>query len=95
MSKSSRKLRKAARGAPCFLNLPGCNPGPENCNVVLCHRRGAGMALKSDDLDAVLGCFNCHSILDGPESAMQSTYDKIFERAKDLTHKYWKRRGLL
>ena len=53
------------------------------------------MALKSDDLDAVLGCFNCHSILDGPESAMQSTYDKIFERAKDLTHKYWKRRGLL
>lgn len=95
-----RSLRKAAKGAPCFLWLPGCSPGPDNEQTVLCHRKGAGMALKTDDLDAVLGCTgNCHRLLDGPESALMlltgETYDEIFEAAKRRTHRYWREKGLI
>lgn len=87
-------LRKAAKGSPCTLRLPGCAPGPENEAVVLCHRGGAGMALKADDLDAVLGCAHCHTILDG-WMLTGGPYDRHFDRAKALTHGIWKRNGLL
>ncbi len=50
------------------------------------------MALKADDSDAVLGCHNCHSRLDGLASDLPASYEAIFERAKRLTHKYWKRK---
>ena len=88
-------LRKAARGAPCFLRLKGCEPGPDNERVVLCHRNGAGMALKSDDLDAVCGCFSCHARLDGPAGDLPAPYEEVFDVAKQLTHRYWRRKGLI
>lgn len=86
-------LRKAARGAPCCLNLPGCAPGPENETVVLAHRRGGGMALKQPDTEAVLACYNCHTLLDGPASKLPGPYDLIFDAAKERTHRYWRRKG--
>lgn len=88
-------LRKAARRAPCFIRLPGCAPGLDNETVVLCHRKGGGVARKVSDEDAVTGCFNCHLKLDGPESSLPEPYDAIFDRAKRLTHKYFRRRGLI
>jgi len=79
--------------------LPGCQPGEENNTVVLCHRKGGGMGRKSDDEDALHGCFNCHSILDGAESRLQAitghTYDEIFEAARKRTHVYRRSTGLL
>ena len=88
-------LRKAAKGQPCMLRLYGCAPGPDNETVVLCHHRGAGGALKSDDYHAaVLGCYNCHVALDGPESDLPDTYDNVFNKALDRTQAHWRRLGL-
>ena len=90
-------LRKAARGAPCFLWLPGCSPGPDNETVVLCHRKGAGIARKSDDDDAVLGCARCHAALDGAESSLLlvsgKSYDAVFAAALKRTQRYWSEQG--
>jgi hypothetical protein len=58
----SPKYRDAARGQNCTLRFPGCRNEVET--VVLCHRNGAGMALRSNDFDSADGCFHCHSILD-------------------------------
>ena len=49
------------------------------------------MAAKSDDLDACLGCFNCHQKLDG----YMPNYDRIFNRAKKRTHAIWRRNELI
>lgn len=49
------------------------------------------MALKSDDEDACIGCFSCHSKLDGDFP----NYDNVFERAKRLTHAIWRKHGLI
>ena len=93
--RAATKLRKAARGAPCFLRLPGCSPGPDNETVVLCHRKGGGMGMKQPDTEAVTGCYSCHQKLDGPASKLPGDYDEIFERAKALTHEYFKAKGLM
>ena len=47
--------------------------------------------MKSDDLEAVLGCYQCHLKLDGD----MPDYDRIFNRAKNLTHNIWRRNGLI
>ena len=60
-------LRKAARGRPCCLRVPGvCKDSPEHSTVVLCHLRrpGDGMGIKPPDTRAVLGCHACHDWLD-------------------------------
>lgn len=60
--------RKSAKGMPCTLRFPGCYPGPDNENVVLCHLRqfdGGGTGLKPPDGEAVFGCAHCHAIEDG------------------------------
>jgi len=63
------KYTRSARGKPCSLRLPGCQPGPDNNQVVLCHLNlygGAGMGQRAIDIHAVYGCHNCHQIIDGP-----------------------------
>lgn len=59
-------LRKAARGQPCMVRLPGCDGGGET--TVLAHYRLAGtcgIGIKPDDAQAAWCCFNCHEIADG------------------------------
>ena len=56
-------LRKAARGRDCTIRIPGvCNRDPDTS--VLCHKNGAGMALKEDDRIAAIGCSDCHAAVD-------------------------------
>lgn len=58
-------LRKAARGQPCALRLPGCLPGSDT--VVLAHlRRGniAGVGQKPCDLAGIPMCDACHGKYD-------------------------------
>lgn len=59
-------LRKAARGRPCQLRIPGvCNRSPDT--TVLAHiRRGgvAGVGQKPPDIVAVWACSACHDQLD-------------------------------
>lgn len=59
-------LRKEAKGRDCTIRIPGvCNRNPETS--VLCHLSGAGMARKSDDRQAAIGCSDCHRCVDGVE----------------------------
>ena len=59
--------RKAARGMPCMIRVPGiCNHNPET--TVLCHYRIKGydgMGLKPSDDNAAWGCSDCHAFVDG------------------------------
>lgn len=60
------KLRKAARGRPCMVRLPGCDGGGET--TVLAHYRMsgyAGMGLKPDDALGAWCCSACHDAVDG------------------------------
>jgi len=64
---TTSKLRKSARGRDCQIRIPGiCNFKPET--TVLCHRNGAGMALKSPDIHAAFACSSCHDVIDGRRS---------------------------
>ena len=77
--------RKAAKGQPCTLRLPGCYPGPDNEQVQLCHLRmfgGGGEGMKPHDSEAVFACTHCHDLLDGrsrliPELRDQLNYEAI------------------
>lgn len=59
--------RKAAKGQPCQVRLPGCNGGGRT--TVLAHYRMSpycGTGIKPDDL--VFGahcCSHCHDLIDG------------------------------
>lgn len=59
-------LRKAARGQPCLVRLPGCDGGGET--TVLAHYRMAGycgVGSKPPDELAAHACANCHDLIDG------------------------------
>ena len=65
----SDKLRKAAKGQQCAVQILGvCNFNPET--VVLAHLPNSthGMAYKGDDIFAVDACHACHDVLDGRAS---------------------------
>lgn len=62
----SQKMRDSARDEECTFQIVGvCRNNPET--VVLCHLpdESHGMALKSDDLSAAYGCYECHQAVDG------------------------------
>lgn len=97
------EARKSAKGMPCTLRYPGCYPGPDNENVVLCHLRqfgGGGTGLKPPDGEAVYGCTNCHDLLDGrkPMTGIQAAPISGWERiARALieTHRLQRAAGVL
>ena len=58
--------RKAARGKPCLVRLPGCDGGGET--TVLAHYSLIGISgggLKSPDAMGAWCCMSCHAIADG------------------------------
>ena len=59
--------RKAAKGMPCMVRLPGCNGGGET--TVLAHYRLAGYCgtgiKPDDDVFGAHACVNCHDAIDG------------------------------
>lgn len=58
--------RRAARGQPCMVRLPGCTGGGED--TVLAHYRLAGtcgIGRKPDDAQGAWCCHVCHDICDG------------------------------
>lgn len=61
------KIRKSARGEDCQIRIPGvCSFDPST--VVLCHKGGAGVAMKSSDIHTAYGCYACHAVIDGAKS---------------------------
>jgi hypothetical protein len=82
-------IRELARGAPCYLRLPGiCNHNPET--TVLCHRRAygvAGMGQKPPDTCAFPGCHACHDVYDG---RTQTDFDREYLEAEaDRAQNQW------
>lgn len=62
----STKARRAARGQPCLVRLPGCDGGGET--TVLAHYRLAGycgVGMKPPDVLASYCCGPCHDACDG------------------------------
>ncbi len=60
------KARKAARGQPCLIRLPGCDGGGET--TVLAHYRLAGYCgtgMKPPDALGAFACAACHDKIDG------------------------------
>ena len=85
-------LRKAARGQPCLIRVPGvCNGNPET--TVLCHVRMIGISgygLKAPDLIAALGCSSCHDFVDNrrhPANTYENRRQLLLEgMARTLNH---------
>lgn len=58
------KIRKSARGQDCQVRIPGvCNFDP--ATVILAHKGGAGMGVKSNDIHSSYCCSACHDVIDG------------------------------
>ncbi len=86
----SQKIRNAAKGEECTLNIVGvCNYDPST--VVLCHLpdESHGMAKKSDDISACFGCSDCHDAIDGRIKGIHPDDKEFyFRRAQTRT---WRR----
>jgi hypothetical protein len=71
--------RELARNRDCQIRSPVCNGDPET--TVLCHLNGAGIGMKSHDLQGAWGCSDCHRFVDG--GYVQSMYTRS---ERDLMH---------
>ena len=62
----SKKIREAARGQACTLQIVGACSGDWS-TTVLAHLpdESHGIARKSDDLSACFACDACHAVIDG------------------------------
>ncbi len=70
------KIRESARGEDCQIRIPNaCNFNPET--VVLCHKGGAGIAIKSNDIHSAYGCSSCHAVVDGAKSEFSQDEIKL------------------
>ncbi len=62
----SAKLREAARGEECTLQIFGCCVGGTETTVLAhLHDETFGFGEKADDTSAVFACFGCHDEIDG------------------------------
>jgi hypothetical protein len=69
----SNKIRNAARGKPCTLQIVGvCNGNTETTVLAHLPDESNGMGKKSDDISACFACSSCHDAIDSrgkmPES---------------------------
>lgn len=92
-------LRAAARGQQCTIRLPGhCSWDSEK--TMLCHLRlpgVAGVAFKPHDLLAVIGCHECHQVIDGHQRTdlPGAAVDRALLEALARTLLIWEREGLI
>lgn len=62
----SKKVRDAARGQPCTVNIVGvCNGQSETTVLAHLPDQSHGVGLKAHDLSACFACDACHTVLDG------------------------------
>lgn len=95
-----QKLRDAARGQDCLLQVPNvCNGDPDT--TVLCHvpsHVNKGANFKPDDCLGVDGCSACHDFIDGRTHINGTTRQdrmEIFNNAFQKQVVRWLRRGVL
>lgn len=62
----SRKIREAARGQACTLQIVGvCRSDTETTVLAHLPDESHGIARKADDLSGCFACESCHSVIDG------------------------------
>lgn len=87
-------LRQYARGKPCLTRIPGvCNHNPET--TVLAHLPGAGLAIKSDDIQGAWGCSDCHDVVDFRRNEYLKEFGIVGIRAFHLDGVYRTQQELL
>ena len=91
------KLRKSARGRECQIRIPGyCNR--DDSTVVLAHKNGGGMGMKTPDLIASFACSDCHDLVDGRKRAHNYSSSAIREMFYDgifRTQMIWIKEGMV
>jgi hypothetical protein len=90
------KLRKAAQGSECMLQLPGvCNRNP--ATTVLAHRDRAGMGMKQHDFRAMNLCSSCHDVYDMrvPSEFSLRQLRMMFDDVWPRQIEWWFRNGFL
>ena len=95
------KLRAAARGAECMMNVPRvCNH--DNTTTVLAHSNaansGRGTGYKGNDWLAVSMCANCHSWYDQRSTdfpVVKFRRQELFDEAWVRQVRWWLEQGLL
>jgi hypothetical protein len=88
-----KKIRDAAKGESCTLNVWGaCNGNPET--TVWAHSPfaddGKGMSQKADDIFGCFACSDCHDVLDGRQHPACSGWDRYTEFTRAMK-KSWRR----
>lgn len=91
-------FRRAARGIPCQIRLPGvCRPDPETS--VLAHVRRAsvtGAGRKPCDLSAFVACYQCHEVYDkrrpAPGYMVRHEIELAAFDAVIRTHELWRQK---
>lgn len=74
----SRRIRNAARGENCTVNIVGvCSYNPESTVLAHLPDESKGMGKKADDISAVFACYNCHQAIDRRE------YNREFEESRE------------
>ncbi len=89
----SNKIRDAARGQACTLQIVGVCSGDWS-TTVLAHLpdESHGIARKSDDLSSCTACAACHSVIDGRAKwpGTEHEYkDWYLRRAQTRTWRVW------
>ncbi|GAB2798985.1 DUF1364 family protein [Halomonas shantousis] len=61
----SQKIRDAARGEECTLQIPGiCNHNPDTTVLAHLPSETNGMGTKSSDVSSCFACSSCHDAID-------------------------------
>lgn len=93
-------VRRAARGEPCTLCIPGvCNYDTETS--VWCHsnrlEHGKGMGIKAHDIYGCIGCSACHAFLDhgyATAGVHREVVETIFDTAMRISHAILRMKGI-
>ncbi|AJJ63732.1 DUF1364 domain-containing protein [Yersinia aldovae] len=92
-------LRKEARGRECQIRIVGiCNGNAETS--VLAHYRMAGTCgtgIKPHDLQAAIGCSDCHDAIDGRKKSDYTRDELRLLHAEGVfrTQAIWKKEGFI
>lgn len=75
----SKKIRAAAKGQPCTLQIAGvCNHNWETTVFNHLPDESNGMGTKSDDISGCFGCHACHDAIDNRSNTGLSGEDREF-----------------
>lgn len=74
----SRRIRNAARGEQCTVNIVGvCSYNPESTVLAHLPDESKGVGKKADDISSAFACYRCHECIDRRE------FNQDFEESRE------------